>query len=278
LGSLRSGKDEEKMKILIKKATVAFTIAFAIFGVFACFTAIEGFALSRSGSPGTTGIIGTEHLYAKNAINAQAATEESIAFGFTQKTIYVKRGKTVKLPFVVYTAEDGTRDVSWSTSDKKISTVKKGKGSGKITVTGNRTEKLTVIAGKKLGKSKITLSSGEKKTVLTVNVVSKAKAVRAIKIKGLPGLPKARYIYAGKSLKLKPSFTKGATVIATWKSSKPEVAEVDAAGKLTTHSRGWVAITLKAGNKDKKVKIKVFGEGEDFDICPAGAEPVSLGS
>ncbi|MDR0519662.1 MAG: Ig-like domain-containing protein, partial [Clostridiales Family XIII bacterium] len=79
------------------------------------------------------------------------------------------------------------------------------------------------------------------------------KSVKA----GKKGKANKIVIRVGQFMKLKAKFTKNATAIATWKSSKPKVAKVDAAGKLTALKKGTTKITLKVGNKKQVIKITV---------------------
>jgi hypothetical protein len=48
---------------------------------------------------------------------------------------------------------------------------------------------------------------------------------------------------------------------ATWKSSKPEVAKINAAGRITGVTAGWTTITMQVGGKTKKMLVRVLEEG-----------------
>jgi uncharacterized repeat protein (TIGR02543 family) len=177
------------------------------------------------------------------------------AFGVTQKTVYVKKGKSVKLPFVAYTDAAGPQTLTWKASKSKVASVAKGKAAGVVSVPGGADAKLAIKAAKKVGTSKITLTAASgAKLVLTVKVVKKAKAAskNAVKVKGAP-----KKMKVGQSKVAKVKLPKGATVIATWKSSKKAIVKVDAAGKLTALKKGKVKLTLKVGKVKKVVKIKV---------------------
>jgi alpha-tubulin suppressor-like RCC1 family protein len=181
------------------------------------------------------------------------------SFGVTQRTVYVKRGKTVRLPYIVYATASGKQSITWKASKKKVATVRKGKASGKLTVNGNANAKLTIKAGKKLGTGKILLAAANgKKLTIKVKVVKKLKKVakKSVKIKKL-GKKAAKRLKVGQTKRLRAKFTKKATAIATWKSSKPKVARIDAAGKLTLLKKGTAKITLKVGGKKKVIKITV---------------------
>jgi hypothetical protein len=175
----------------------------------------------------------------------------------SQKTIYVAKGKKVKLPYIINAAASGKVSVNWKASKKKVASVgnvKKAKGTLKSAT--NKNQKLTIKAGKKLGTSKITLTSGGKKLVLKVKVVKNKKAVAKSSVK-IKRLPKKKILKVGKSKTIKAAFTKKATAIVTWKSSKPKVIKIDASGKITALKKGKATITLKVGGKTKKIAIKV---------------------
>jgi uncharacterized repeat protein (TIGR02543 family) len=181
------------------------------------------------------------------------------SFGVTQKTIYVKRGKTVKLPLIAYTTAPGKQVVKWKASKPKVASVKKGKKTGTVKLNGNKNAKLTIKAGKKLGTSKITLTAASgKKLVIKVKVVKKLKKVakKSVKI-GKLSKKAAKRLKVGKVKKLTAKFTKKATAIATWKSSKPKVVKIDAAGRITALKKGTAKITLKVGGKKKTIKVRV---------------------
>jgi uncharacterized repeat protein (TIGR02543 family) len=189
----------------------------------------------------------------------QAVKAQVKSFGVTQKTIYVKRGKKVKLPLIAYTTAPGKQVVKWKASKPKVASVKKGKKTGTVKLNGNKNAKLTIKAGKKLGTSKITLTAASgKKLVIKVKVVKQLKKVCAasVKIKKLSA-KKAKRLKVGQVKRLVAKFTKKATAIATWKSSKPKVVKIDAAGRITVLKKGTAKITLKVGGKKKTLKIRV---------------------
>jgi alpha-tubulin suppressor-like RCC1 family protein len=186
-------------------------------------------------------------------------TAQMSGFGVTQKTVYVKRGKTAKLPFIAYAAVAGAQPLTWTASKANVATVEKGKATGKLTVSGNADAMLAIKAGKKPGSGKITLTSANgKKLAITVKVVKGQKKVTAKSVKISKLTQKAaKRMKPGQVKTLKAAFTKKATAIATWKSSNPKVAKIDAAGKLTTLAKGTAKITLKVGGKKKVIKITV---------------------
>jgi alpha-amylase len=118
------------------------------------------------------------------------------------------------------------------------------------------TGKLTVKAFSK-GTSKVTLKApGAKKLVLTIKVVPKGDTVKvaetAITTK-VNSLKVGQY----KILKLEVTPTDATNVTATWKSTKPKVASVDAAGKVRALAKGKTVIVAKAGGKTTRKTIAV---------------------
>jgi alpha-tubulin suppressor-like RCC1 family protein len=211
---------------------------------------------AESGSGGDTG--GGADAGAGGGLHPNPSARV-IGFGVTQKTVYIKRGKKAKLPYIAYATAPGRQALTWKAGKKKVATVAKGKATGKLTVGGNADAKLVIKAGKKLGTSKITLTSTNgKKLAIKVKVVKSLKKVakKSVKIKKL-SKKAARHLKAGQVKKLKAKFTKKATAIATWKSSNVNVARIDAAGKLTALKKGTAKITLKIGGKKKAIKIRV---------------------
>jgi uncharacterized protein YjdB len=187
----------------------------------------------------------------------QAVQARITSFGVSQKTVYVKSGKTAKLPIIAYATETGKQTVTWKVSKTAVATLAKGKSSGNATMKGNVNSTLAIKAGKRLGTSKVTLTAESgKKIIITVKVVKKAKAVSLKSVKIL-NVPKGKRLSVGASKTLKAAFTKKATTIVTWKSSKPSVVKVDAAGKITALKKGKATITMKAGGKSKKVAVRV---------------------
>jgi hypothetical protein len=177
------------------------------------------------------------------------------AFGVTQKTVCVVKGKSATLPFVAYTDAPGAQTLAWTASKPAVASVVKGKASGVVSVTGGADAKLAIKAAKKVGSSKITLTATSgAKLALTVKVVTKAKAAskNAVKISGAP-----KTLAVGRTALAKAKLPGSAAVIATWKSSAPAVLKVDAAGRLTAIKKGSAKLTLKVGKVKKVVKIKV---------------------
>jgi C1A family cysteine protease/uncharacterized protein YjdB len=158
-------------------------------------------------------------------------------------TIYLKRGSSYKLPVAV---DDGKKTISagltYKSANKKVVTVSGGKlkASAKI---------------KKQKKTTVTIKAANGKTKkITVYVVPSAKTIKKFSVTGMPGKLKAG---ATKQLTVRIK-TKGATgVKVTYASSKSKVVSVDKAGKLTAKKKGTAYITVKAGSKKIRKKIKI---------------------
>jgi Tol biopolymer transport system component len=259
-----------------KELTFSYSVPSDVFNTYYC---VEGTGSlvpnAVSSAPGAKIEIGTsskwpdgnytlKYFSMDNDGNIEAVKSVSFAIGTkvssikaSQSTIYVAKGKTVKLPYIVNATASVKVPVTWKASKKAVASVSSTKkSSGSLAPTANKNQSLTIKAGKKLGTSKITLTSGTQKLTLSIKVVKRAKAVAksSVKIKSLPAKNTLR---VGASKTIKPSFTKAATAIVTWKSSKTSVVKVDASGKLTALKKGTATITLKVGGKSKSAKITV---------------------
>jgi uncharacterized protein YjdB len=174
------------------------------------------------------------------------------SFATTTKTVYVKKGKTIKIPYVAYGENGKSASVTWATNKVKVATITKGKAKGTLNAGLNKNLKLSIKA-LKVGKATITLKSANGKTIkIKVVVVKKDKKNKKLTVT----YPKTLKVKASKVLKVK--FTKKATnAVASFKSNKPSIVKVDAAGKLTAVKKGTAKITVKVGAKKKVVTIKV---------------------
>lgn len=138
--------------------------------VMACMLAVSAPAASALPFMGTT------------AITAEAATKK-VAMNKKSGSLAVGGKTTIQLKNI-----NTKRAISWTSSNKKVATVKKG-SSGKATVTAKKAGKATITAkyaGKKytfkvtvkspvLSKKSITLTAGKKYTVQLKNIVSSKK-------------------------------------------------------------------------------------------------------
>jgi uncharacterized protein YjdB len=175
----------------------------------------------------------------------------------TFTTIRLPVGARVKVPVAVYragTSPAGKAEVRWTSSSAKVATVTKGKAKGTANWAVGGTGKLTVKALAK-GKAKLILTSpGAKRLVLKIEVVRKAPKVSSVAVR-----TKAKAVKVGKSvvLKAKASPARAGKTIATWRSNRPAIARVDAAGRVTGLAKGRAVITLKVDGKTTRKTITV---------------------
>lgn len=127
------------------------------------------------------------------------------------------------------------KTVTWSSSNKKVATVSKGK----IKAIGNGSATITAKAGTKTATCKVTVSQ-------------KSKSVK-LRLKG-KNVGTALKVQKGKSYSfsavVSPSNTAAKNAKITWSSSNKKIATVSKAGKVTIKGTGKV--TLKAVTADKK--------------------------
>jgi uncharacterized protein YjdB len=149
----------------------------------------------------------------------------------SQKTIYVKKGATIKITGRY--AMGGDKVKSGKSSKKSVATVS---ANGKL-------------KAKKAGTTIITLTTKKgKKDTIKVKVVKKDKPAKKIT------LPKTKKLgvkeTARLSVKISPA---SSTSTIKWSSSDTEIATVNAAGYVTAKSPGEVKITAKTSNGKKTV-------------------------
>jgi uncharacterized protein YjdB len=209
---------------------------------------------------------GTRLALAKSVTNsiavAKPATVPVTAIKTSTKTVYLRKGTAVTIPVVAYGAGTAKTSVAWKSSAKRVATVtssgakaaRKGKGSVGAAL-GVKTA--VKVKGLKPGTAKLRLTSANgKKLTLTVKVVSKKKAVKRAK---LGGKAKAKRLSVGGSARLTakavPARATGAVVV--WKSSKPQVASIDAAGLVKAKARGKTVVRAVIGGKLAKVTVTV---------------------
>ncbi|MCL2786902.1 MAG: Ig-like domain-containing protein [Micrococcales bacterium] len=160
-----------------------------------------------------------------------------------QKVMYMPKGHRIALPKVaIYTKTPAKYKVAWESSNKKI-----------VTISGS------TIFALRTGSAVVTAKApGGKTFKLLVNVVGKRKAVAGVAIKSLP---KSKAMKVGKSRFLKAKIksfnaTGSSGAVVRWKSSKPSVLSVDAAGKITAHKKGKARITLTVGGRKHTVTVR----------------------
>jgi hypothetical protein len=198
-------------------------------------------------------------------IGNSVATQKVVSLKTAVKTIYVKKGKTVKIPYVAY-AKTGFKgqkvSLVWTASKPKIASVKLKAKQGSL-VSGKLDGKsaLKIKAGKKTGTSKVTIKANNgNKLVITIKVVKSVKKVAKFNVGKIKSLKhgKTKFIKVSKITK---KATGGVATFTIAKKYKKYLA-VDAAGKLTAkkaYKKGKKAIPVKVkvGTKTKTIKVKV---------------------
>jgi hypothetical protein len=193
-----------------------------------------------------TGVEGTGH--GTGSVDSPGTAGPALSrLATTVVRVAVPEGKAVRIPIATYWtagSREGKVSVRWTSSAAKVATVTKGKRTGTLSWRAGGAAKVTVRA-LKLGTAKLTLTApGAKRLVITVKVVAKAKKVTAVKITG-----RGSSVRVGRSVSLGAKvLPAGATkAVATWSSSNPAVAQVDAAGTVTGLTSGRAVIVLKVG-------------------------------
>lgn len=139
------------------------------------------------------------------------------------------KGKSVTVKATV-TPSNTTDKVTWSTSNKKVATVKNGK-----------------ISAKKKGTATITAKAGSKKATVKVNVASKATKSTKVTLN-----KKKASLKVKKTLTLKATMKPAkSTDTLKWSSSNKKVAKVDKYGKVTAVKKGTATITVKTSSGKK---------------------------
>jgi uncharacterized repeat protein (TIGR02543 family) len=152
----------------------------------------------------------------------------------------LKKGASFTPPAAAYSAKDGPAKLTWTSSNGKVASVDRSSGRVKALAKG-----AAVITAKALNGAS---------AKFTVKVVSKAKKVKKVKVSGYKKTMKR-----GNTAQLKITVSPADATIQTFsiKSSKSSVLSVDKAGRITAKTKGSATITVKAGNKSQKIKIKV---------------------
>lgn len=156
------------------------------------------------------------------------------------KTVYVAKGKKVKLTPVVKVKPD-------KMAYKKVKYTSKNRKVAMVSAAG-------VVKGKKAGSTKVIVQSKKnKKKKASIRVIVKKAAIKKI------GLPASLTLTPGKTHKLNAAITPKNNVsrILTWTSSNPNTAVVKG-GTVTAKQAGTSVITAKATDgSGKKAACKV---------------------
>ncbi|MGN8886414.1 Ig-like domain-containing protein [Blautia sp. HCP28S3_G10] len=185
------------------------------------------------------------------SVCGKVAATKAIAKLSPKLTMSVAAKKTVPLKvkqsYAVKTVDiaNGDKIVSWTSSNKKVVTVKNGK-----------------ITGKKKGTAKITvkLASGYT-TWFKVKVQAPVVKTTSLKVTDkATGAKVGKKVTLSRKAKLSLS-----TVVApvtskqkvTYSTSNKKVAAVSSKGVITAKKKGTATITVKSGSKSVKIKVKV---------------------
>lgn len=187
-------------------------------------------------------VCGVTLVAAPQTASAKVKVKKVTATSPSGKTLYVAKGKKVKISATVKVTPNkkANKKVTYKSANKKIATVS-SKG---------------VVKGVKAGKTKITIASkkdAKKKT--TIKVVVKKAAVKKVTLNA-----KTVSLAVGgkKTLKAKVSPTKNVSNKVTWTTSSKKVATVTSKGVVKGVKEGTATITAKAADgSGKKATCKV---------------------
>lgn len=167
----------------------------------------------------------------------------------TYKSIYILEGKTFKLQ--LKNVPKGAK-VKWSSSNKKVATVKAGKVKG----TGAGTCKITAKYKKKKYTCKVKVQRNLVATGKTFKDVSLNMINIKMDVQKITFTEEAEPVYAGKSgtFRLKVYNTKKTP---KWKSSNVNVATVNKSGLVTAKNQGKCKITALVSGKKVSCDVSV---------------------
>lgn len=150
------------------------------------------------------------------------------------------------------TGEDSSKEctdqITWTSSDTDVATVK----NGVVTFKSAGTAKITATAGKKSAECTVTV----KAATVAVESVTLDKSTAELEVDGTLTL----------TATVTPDNATDKTV--TWSSSNTDVATVDKDGKVTAVKAGTATITAKSGEKSAECVITVKAKKTDSDNKP----------
>lgn len=193
---------------------------------------------------------GISSVWSPGVITAEAATKK-VALSKKSATLAVGGKTTIQLKNI-----NTKKSVSWSSSNKKVATVKKG-SKGKATITA-----------KKAGSATITVKYGGKKYKIKVKVKGKSKSSGSSTLKLYTSDSSIR---EGRSAIVKLNNpVKGKKI--TWKSSNSKIAKIKYAGNYNNEvtiigmKAGTVTITATHNGKKYTCKITVRPISYEVDL------------
>lgn len=183
------------------------------------------------------------------AVTVTAEAKPCTSVTLDQTTAEVAKGKTVTLKATTL-PEDTTDDITWTTSDSAVATVK----GGVVTAVAAGTATITVKCGEQTAECKVTVPSD----ACTSVTLDKTEAT----------------ILKGATVTLKATaLPEGTPDTITWTTSDASVATV-ADGVVTGVSRGVATITVKCGEKTATCKVSV-NEEETVSIPADPSKPAN---
>ena len=155
------------------------------------------------------------------------------------KTLYLKKGKKIKIKGVVSPAK-AKQGVTYKSKNSRIASVSK---------TG-------LVSGKKVGSTTITITSKDKvrKTKLKIKIVKKGKNVKTLKVTS----KKKFSLKVGKTSQIKTRIAPLSTTSRiTYKVKNKKTLTVDRYGKIKAKKKGKTTITVKCQKKSVKLTVTV---------------------
>ncbi len=199
-------------------------------------------AKALAGALTLTMVLGAAVLTAPETASAKVSVKKVTAVSPSGKTMYVAKGKKVKITATVKVTPNkkANKKVTYKSADRRIATVS-SKG---------------MVKGVKAGKTKITVASKKNpKKKATVKVVVKKAAVKKVTLNAKTA---ALAVGGKKTLKAKVSPTKNVSNKIAWSTSSKKIATVSSKGLVKGVKEGKATITAKAADgSGKKATCKV---------------------
>ncbi|MDR3201817.1 MAG: Ig-like domain-containing protein [Bifidobacteriaceae bacterium] len=184
---------------------------------------------------------------------SQGTLAKLTRLGAPAATLYVVKGKTLRLPVVGYGSVGAVSAIAVTSSKPGVA-----KASGLKSLKAGGVGKVAIKA-KKVGTAKVKVkAAGGQSVVVKVKVVRAAAKATRLTVKGAAELKRSGLAAgAAKTLKAKVVPAKATGAVVKWKSSNPLVASVDAAGRVTAKAPGKTTITAKLGSKTAKLPLTI---------------------
>ncbi|MCL2606045.1 MAG: Ig-like domain-containing protein, partial [Coriobacteriia bacterium] len=214
----------------------------------------------RALRPGTTTItvrtVADRNITATATIRVQAAPTR---INSSVRNITLRRGTNFRIPVVVKGNTNTSVTVNWQTTNRNVASLSSNRShtKGTLNIRQNSNRVLTIRAIR-TGNARITLTTLNGRTITyNIRVVNSTQRLNRVRITNLPSNNRMR---AGQTRQLNARLTPTRATLTgqlRWTSSRPRVASVDGAGRVTAHRRGETNITLRVGNQTHRVRIVV---------------------